>query len=233
MFSGSQRFADALKRLGWRIHCFDVKHGPHEDLSLPAVQKYVMTLIAQADFVHIGLPCNTYSSALRGKTVLRTRSHPFGRPDLTEAQRHKVGVHNELLAFTCRVLRFCRRHKIAVSLENPASSKLWRMPPIAQESRDAKRAAVDYCAFGTRWRKRTSFLFWRCDPLLGLNHFRCKLVNGSCCFSGRPHQKLTGHAPGGLPWTAVAEPYPRRLCPKIAEIVDNHFDQLHLCQLKY
>jgi hypothetical protein len=56
---------------------------------------------------------------------------------------------------------------------------------------------VDYCRFGTPWRKRTAFFTnipSLCSPVL--------------CTREHSHLVLRGGGPGGMAWTAIAEPYP-------------------------
>eukprot|EP00969_Alexandrium_andersonii_P301040 13309420-Alexandrium_andersonii.AAC.1 len=53
-------------------------------------------------------------------------------------------------------------HQVAGSIENPAASRLFRMPAVV---RLLRRKAVhslnfDFCAYGTAWRKRTKLVFW-------------------------------------------------------------------------
>ena len=231
LFSGTGRISAALRAKGWLVHEFDVNHGEHHDLSRPSVQRMVMRLLASADYVHSGLPCNTYTLALRGDAVLRTKEYPMGRPGLNEKQRATVALHNKLLVFMCRVVRFCKRRGIPLSLENPCNSKLWQTPLLRKLSHGAHRCTLDYCAFNMPWRKRTTFLLWNSRCLLPLNSYRCKLLDNCCCFSKRPHQILSGHAPGGKAWTRIAQEYPKGLVRKLAKLVDEQADINHVAGL--
>ena len=187
-------------------------------------------LCLQADWIHVGIPCNTFSSALRGRTILRSRRFPWGLPDLTSAQSSKVHAANTLVRFLVRLIRMCRRIGKCISVENPASSKLWSNPLLERELYRSKRTTLDYCAFHKPWRKRTIFQVWNSSALVHLNKYRCRLVNGVCQYSGCAHQILSGHAPGGLAWTAVAEAYPTRLCTCLAKHIDDAFDIASLRQ---
>ena len=169
------------------------------------------SLLVQADWIHIGLPCETYSSAPVAPHRLRSREYPMRKPDLEPAKREQVDLHNILLRFTIRAIRMARRHHIPLSLENPSSSCLWTNPLMRKELVDSRRVTVDYCSFGTKFRKRTCFAVWGSRALESLNCNRCHLVGGKCSFSGRAHFTLQGTAPGGMAWTKIAEPYPKAM----------------------
>ena len=42
-------------------------------------------------------------------------------------------------------------------LENPSASLLWSAPPLQTVLAEGHRIVIDYCSYGTRWRKRTAF----------------------------------------------------------------------------
>jgi hypothetical protein len=224
VFSGCAELSKQFRKLGWIVHSIDISYGKHFDMTIQKNQIKIFKLIRAADYVHVALPCNTYSSALRGRTVLRTKGFPFGRPNLLPRQQVVVLHHHILFQFCIKIIKFCRRHLIPLSVENPAGSKLWGMPDMRSEAHDAKRNVCDFCAFGTPWRKRTCFLSWRATRLASLNDHRCKLRNGKCCFSECPHNILTGRGPGGKPWTRCAQDYPIKLCQRVAFAGDDYLD---------
>ncbi len=229
LFSGSGRWSAAMRGMDWIAHEVDVKFGTTHDLSTKGGQKWAWSLVVQADFVHIGIPCATFSSATRGR-CLRSRAHPMGKPHLSDADLAKVQLHNRLLQFSIRVVKYCKRANIPLSLENPNSSKIWSNPLLAPLSKDAHRCVLDFCSMGTAYRKRTCFLTWNTKCLCFLNGYRCNLVDHNCCFSGEEHRILQGRAPGGLPWTALAQAYPVKLCRMIAKSIDDFFDILSIKQ---
>ena len=78
-------------------------------------------------------------------------------------------------------------------------------------------AVTAFCQWGANWQKRTAFLGVHVvfDPIKKT----CKM-NGSLCIArNRRHICLTGMAPGGRLWTAIAEPYPRPLCRVLARVL--------------
>ena len=156
-FSGCAELSKQFRKLGWIVHSIDISKGKQFDMTILANQNKIFKVFRAATYVHVALPCNTYSSALRGRTVLRTRRYPYGRPDLLPRQQVVVDQHNILLQFCIKIIKFCRRHLIPFSVGNPAGSKLWGMPDMRAEARDAKRNVCDFCACGTPLRKGRVF----------------------------------------------------------------------------
>ena len=79
------------------------------------------------------------------------------------------------------------------------------------------------CAFGARWRKPTGLLFGGVDPLLIEKVFpcskRCKNINGMCDHRhGHKHIALTGTPLQGMPWTRIAQAYPKLLAGSLARL---------------
>ena len=76
---------------------------------------------------------------------------------------------------------------------------------------------VDFCAFNTRWRKRTRFSYFGVD-LARLQACRCQgAKRGICAFSGKPHLPLMGTTATSEFMTKIAQPYPAQLCNLVAK----------------
>lgn len=76
---------------------------------------------------------------------------------------------------------------------------------------------VDFCQFGTAWRKPTKLVCGFIDQQdLARLGKRCHAVGGLCSRSGKKHFQLTGTGPGGICWTRIAQPYPRKLANSLA-----------------
>lgn len=54
----------------------------------------------------------------------------FGFPELSGAQREKVGIGNATMRATARIVRCAIACRVPVFLENPNSSMIWQAPPI-------------------------------------------------------------------------------------------------------
>ena len=135
----------------------------------------------------------------------------MGLPRLSEKDQARVEAGNADLAFICTVIDECVKAKVMCVVENPITSRLWATPQMQQRLAVAAGVhTVDYCAFGEQWRKRTRLAAW-CKPLRNVPEL-CASKRGVCSFTGRQHVLLTGVNEKGAFRTAVASPYPGRMC---------------------
>ena len=129
---------------------------------------------------------------------------------------------NKTMSSAFKVAAMAHRNGIHRILENPFTSICWQTPEArALGAREhVTFIAVDFCAFGTPWRKRTVLMFGHCDEadILSLSHRRCNGV-GICDFTHKRHVQLTGSDPTGIPWTKRAEPYPTKLARRMAHML--------------
>lgn len=175
---------------------------------------------------HLGTPCGSFSRARDqpgGPPQLRSDSNPLGLAGLRPADAEKVRVGNVLMRFTVRVLLLALQLHVAFTLENPARSRLWLCPPVLHLMRrqHVVTQIIEFCAFGTRWRKSTKFLaVWMQLDLL--QQYRCLgSRRGICKFTGVPHVPLCGLHPSGVWMTKYAEPYPWPLVRRLATMFQN------------
>lgn len=243
LFSGSGNLSKAVSRVtGWRCGLVDFLMGPQHDLRSKAVRGTILGWIRSGliKAVHLGTPCNSFSRARDrrpGPPPLRSDEHPLGLSGLRESDETKVREGNLFLRFSVQVFLLCVMLHIPVTLENPATSRLWICPPILAllRKRGVHYVDIDFCAFGKPWRKRTRFAFFGVQ-LDHLHQFLCKgSKRGICAFSGKPHIPLMGLSPSGQFMTKIAEPYPHRLCTMLARsyqdwqtqvIADNFWNRL-------
>ena len=102
----------------------------------------------------------------------------------------------------------CIALEIFFWVENPDNSHLWNQTVWrrlgACDFSNCYR--LDFCRYGTKWRKRTRF--FTCGRLRGLRKI---------CLGNHIHQVLRGRsAKHKAAWTKVAEPYPKPLCSVLA-----------------
>ena len=85
-------------------------------------------------------------------------------------------------------------------IENPDGSWFFRMPAIIKymSEHEVWPFRIDYCRFGTPYRKRTRFI----SNIPMLHHAPI------LCDRTHAHTVLRGLHPSGYLWTKVAEPYP-------------------------
>ena len=157
---------------------------------------------------------------------MRSNECPKGLAELSEQDSRKVLEGNELARFSIAVFHECRSWKVSAVIENPHSSRLWCMPAFkhARSIRHVEFNWTDFCQDGTPWCKRTAFLSTGLVFGVKLKSEFARTMRqcsgrGACSRTGKPHQPLRGiQASSGRFFTILAEPYPRRLCKRIANI---------------
>ena len=168
-----------------------------------------------------GTPCSSWSRARRDINGHgpRTAKHIWGVPGLSDAELRRLALGNATLRVTIELIRALNKLSIPVVLENPSSSYLWQAPPLAPVLASGQRVVIDYCAYGTPWRKRTAFHCWNLAAASDLQN-TCRGRRGKCAFSGRPHQLLSGYDKVSKQrWTKIAEPYPAKLCVDFGVVI--------------
>ena len=213
LYSGSRGVASAAVRQGanW-VLCFDLKHSPSEDLSSVPLQEQLLGMIRRGFFLAMGAGpvCASFSTAIT--PPCRTKLYPQGTPWCSLLQQEKNRIGNAQLEFVLRAVCACleRDPPVYFWIENPDSSWIWRQTGKLSWKSVLQAGAgdlrVDYCRFGTEWRKRT--------------RFRTNLhVKGQSAFCRclRPHVQLRGRCKEKkVNYTRLAEPYPRALCSLLA-----------------
>ena len=224
IFSGSGHFSRAVRRRLKRIFCVEVDncHGPQFDLTVAKIQKEILHLIAtkQVAYVWLGTPCNSWSRARRwdgrGPGPLRDDHHfLMGLTGLSERDQLKVKIGNSLMKISAKIFRCCIQHNVPVALENPHTSRLWLAPPIRHLlcHKSTNWGYTDFCMDGKPFRKRTRLMWANVDLYPALR--QCSSRRGICARTGACHQQLQG-TQGGQFLTMLAQPYPHRLCQRLA-----------------
>ena len=219
-FSGSARLAGAVRQAGWLAMRWDIMDGPDFDLTRPRIQAQVRGWL-RARLIkafHMGFPCESWSRARdipNGPPRLRSRDEIWGVSVLRDGDRDKVRLGNILVRFTASFCQLAASLCVPFSAENPANSYAWLAPPLVRLQRRTGVSfhKVEYCQFGTPWRKSTAFLTFAVD-FSWMCQFRC--TGRGCRRTGLPHQVLSGTNAQGVFRTKIAEPYPPALCRRIA-----------------
>eukprot|EP00438_Fugacium_kawagutii_P006663 Skav225702 [mRNA] locus=scaffold1817:290507:291919:+ [translate_table: standard] len=222
LFAGKGGVAKACRQLGYKTKEWEINRGVHFDLTRPSVLRQIRRDIAQGLLLAAMLapPCSSFSIARDRTAVIRTKQYPWGVPDhlLSSADQVKVRVGNQCFRAAIKIISWLDKYGIPWILENPFTSKCWYLPPLQKlmQSSHVQVVQVDFCYYGTRWRKRTQLLCGNLDAqdVRRLRHL-CS-GRGLCSFSGKQHFQLTGSNHQGIPWTRVAQPYPAGLCRDLA-----------------
>ena len=213
LYSGSRGVAKSTIKQGgnWML-CFDLKHSPSEHLSSVPLQEQLLGMISRGFFLAMGAGpvCASFSTAIT--PPCRTKEHPRGTPWCSILQQEKNRIGNEQLAFVLRACMACvtRTPQVFFWVENPDSSWMWRQTddlswkPVLDAGAGDLR--LDYCRFGTEWRKRTRF---RTNLHVKNQKVFCRCLCRHIQLRGRCKEKK-------MNYTQLAEPYPRALCSILA-----------------
>ena len=223
LFSGTARFARALRRESQHeVIEFDISRGEEFDLTRRAVCRLVRGWITSGRVkgVWCAFPCSTWSTARW--PPLRSLACIHGIPEMLRDPRTAalIDVGNRTLRAAVSVANLCCGVGVPMILENPGYARSWHEPSMARlgARQQVRDVLVDYCRFGTPWRKRTR--------LRGINVTELETLQLQCsgkqglCYTGKPHQRLNGSDPKTHQlWTRLAEPYPPRFCKKAASVL--------------
>lgn len=237
IFSGTESFANACRKMGFKVFTFDVLQGEAGDLRRRAVQDRIKQLIRSGMCLGLftGTECTTFSISQMG--ALRSVLHPVGLPGLSDRLRAKVSQGNLLAGISFMILKYCYLYSVPFCWENPDTSYMWRLDQALRMSQwdGVQDLVVDACSFGAPWKKRTRFRFYRMPVAEAiLQGHKCSPGRGGVCsFSGRPHLHLQGRDPSGVSRTKRASEYPYKMCKALATVFhETAFDQVlaHTCE---
>ena len=203
LFSGERGVAKSLAEecCTWSL-CFDLADGPDQDLDDPALRKRLEDLIKLGCFIGMGggPVCASFSFAVR--PPVRSREEPYGKASASLKMQEKTRRGNDMAIWFFSLMNLSLELGLKVWIENPASSWMFRLPEwtaLLEKWKVVVPWSVDYCRFGTPWRKRTKF-------------FSNTAVGGfkTHCTGGHEHQLLKGRSrKHKCSWTRVAQAYPK------------------------
>ena len=227
LFCGEAGVGRAVADLGCPARLWDTRIGEWLDLTSPTVQRQLERDVKAGLVLGacLAVPCTSFSVARMRTCITRSAREPWGLRDKSKfsARDHEsVKLGNRTLRAALKLIRLFNRYGVPWVLENPYSSMLWKIPAIRQlaSKPSSFNLTVDFCSYGTPWRKRTCFLFGnlRREHAAHMQDHICQ-GRGQCSFTGKKHIELTGPRPvRRVPWARVAEPYPRKLCTALAHV---------------
>ena len=209
LFSGTGVQTSAMHEAGLRtLRPMELK--AKFDLSRRSTQLVVLQWIRSGRIwsLHAGTPCTIWSIARRGIKNLKRA-----------ADKERLGV--ELALFTVEVIRECSRCGVIWTLENPASSGLFRYEPIAalQSLPNFRDVHFHMCAFGAAHRKPTR-IWTNASCLESLEH-RCDGQHRHEILAGKVRQREND---GTWKWksrTELAGEYPQQLVERWAALLSS------------
>ena len=131
VYAGSGRLTRALRERGVRtLPAYDPFWGPRRsNLAEPCSHRELVreVLAGPVRYVHFGMPCTTFSAALRGVARLRSVADPVGPESVL-----KVAAANTLVRNMLQIIKLLTKTGGFWSIENPRSSLLWCFPGISE-----------------------------------------------------------------------------------------------------
>ena len=163
-------------------------------------------------YIHFGTPCSSFSQARKddgGPPPLRSAAHITGLPGLSTRDQAKVELGNLFVEVTAELIGWCHRYQVRWSIENPATSFIWKMPKLKEvwDKIGPSETTFDMRRFGSKHLKPTTI--W--------SSFCLKELDLKCDKAVRPHthEPLQGTImiEGRKVFkTRLAQVYPARLC---------------------
>jgi hypothetical protein len=197
---------------------YEIQHDDHGDLTSARARRALKNdartwrLLAAM----LAPPCSSFSIARDGTCPIRSREHPWGLPKLSLKDRDKVKLGNLCLMAVLDLFHVVQKFKIPRVLEQHATSKM----PSANQ---CLVKLVDFCQYGKQWHKRTQLVCGNVDVQEAERlSRRCTGKPGICSRTNRAHFQLSGSSTQGVPWTAIAMPYPGKLCHDLAHALGGH-----------
>ena len=205
LFSGTCGVAKQMVRKGcpW-VLTFEWKRGSGEDLLDDNLREKLKFLVKAGAFKTLGAApiCSSFSIAIT--PPVRSQRFPRGIPGLRAAMRQKVKEGNSHNDFVKDLEELCWEYGLWFWIENPDSSFWWfqKRWKCYRPSDSPLCFRLCFCRFHTPWKKATKIA--TNTALAGLRMM--------CRCGERKHVQLRGtHPVKRIPWTLVAQPYPRGL----------------------
>ena len=212
LFSGKKGVAKQVASRGdsWSL-TFEIEDNPSQDLNGSENRRLVRRLL-ECKAVHTlgaAITCRSFSRAVR--PPVRTRTEPKGLVNISPNMQKKVAEGNDQAIWLAGLVAYCITNSLFFWVENPDLSFLWWLPEwrLLGAHIPSNSFRLDYCTCGCPWKKRTRVFtnLWLKDHCL-------------FCNKTHSHLRLVGWSKEyGLPWTRLAQEYPRRFCGLLADAI--------------
>ena len=212
LFSGKKGVAKQVAHRGdtWAL-TFEIEDNPSQDLNSSDNRLLIQKLLELKAVHTLGaaITCRSFSRAVR--PPVRTRAEPKGLTNISLNMQTKVAEGNDQAIWLAGLVSFCIINSLFFWVENPDLSFLWWLPEwrLLGAHIPSNSFRLDYCTCGCPWKKRTRV-------------FTNLWLKDHCLFCNKTHKhlRLVGWAKEyGLPWTRLAQEYPRRLCGLLADAI--------------
>ena len=134
-----------------------------------------------------------------------------------------IDTGNRIMRTVINLARQCHRFNVLWAIENPENSLCWMTSQLQELStmRNVYKMTFDFCAFGTKWRKRTTVLAGHVDSAdMWALHTMRFLGRERCSFTGDKHMHLVGYNTlHQCPRTHTSKIYPMKLASRLANLL--------------
>jgi hypothetical protein len=223
--SGAGGVAKAVRSRGFRSAEWDTLFGSAYDVGLRKNQRTIAADVKAGRIFGMMLapPCSSFSLARTRNSVIRTKENPWGISGLDERLQKQVEDGNRVMRACIHLFTTCQQKGVPAAFEQPSTSYALHTPEMLAivELPNVVSLLVDFCAYGTRWRKRTRLILCNvdADDIERLRRRRCTGTDGVCCFTGMRHFELAGRNAQNVLWTQIAQPYPNKLNADLAFVL--------------
>ena len=117
----------------------------------------------------MSVPSAGWNVARHSSQPFRTSAQPWGieesRVSMSPSDMACLDTRNRIMRTVIKLARKCERFHVPWAIENPAKSLCWTTSKLQERSnrRNVFKMTFDFCAFGTKWRKRTTVLAGHVD----------------------------------------------------------------------
>ena len=159
LFAVSARLTKAVRRHGATGEAWDIVFDPAFDFTVENNIQQLLRRLRRGTIhaLWLGTECRTFSSARR--PPLRSSAHPNGPHGLTGRDLAACLHGNSLAETSARIITVAASLGTPIAVENPHRSLLWHHSAFQELAArwPPQKTSLDYCCFGTPWRKRTAF----------------------------------------------------------------------------
>ena len=209
--------AQEAAKLGISSAVIDMSHDEGNNLIHKHVHENVKHILRTKKVALCGIEvvCSSWSVARRAppgsrmpKAVRQSGKFIWGLPGLNPRDNAVRRCGNIMVKNAIEYVKICLSKNIPGYIENPKTSMLWKVPWIRRQINKGVLLVnkVDFCQYGTAFKKPTIFLTWNFSVSLKT----CTPNNCRCSYTGSFHETLTGISNWKFR-TSAAQVYPRKL----------------------
>lgn len=207
---------------GTRISLLDISDPDQTTALLDLIRQKSHRIVA----IHLAPACGTASKAREKKLSsfskmgvaapqpLRSQAQPLGKDGLSELDKLRTELANQVYNFTAEVMELCISLNILCSVENPENALFWEYPDIKRIIGKGFFTEFHNCMHGGKRRKSTSW--WATKRVF--NELQ------AICDNSHQHSLWapTMTAKGLVFPTAEEATYPELLCKRVAAIIHQY-----------